>query len=44
MKLQHQWCQIISYIKLETTESAVVAQSVRAFAPQAEGWVFESQP
>ena len=24
--------------------AAAVAQSVRALAPQAEGWVFESQP
>ena len=35
--LQHNLSRIL------TDLTAAVAQSVRAFAPQAEGWVFESQ-
>ena len=31
-------------LKSPTTWAAVVAKLARAFAPQAEGWVFESQP
>ena len=29
---------------IQTVFAAALAQWVRAFAPQAEGWVFESQP
>ena len=35
--LQHNLSRIL------TDLTAAVAQSVRAFAPQAEGWMFESQ-
>ena len=32
------------YMSLVLLETAAVAQWVRAFAPQSEGWMFESQP
>ena len=32
------------YLVLQDSTAVVVAQWVRAFTPQAEGWVFKSQP
>lgn len=39
-----QYCNDIQNVKSLKYETAAVAQSVRAFTPQAEGKVFESQP
>ena len=35
---------LFSYLNSHIFKAAVVAQSVRAFAPQGVDWVFESQP